>query len=342
MSDAALNERNANERNARGEWSPGKPIALAPINTWPPRPAVTFKWLFGFPGYIWPYNGFWLAFAALTWTFLTPNLASMATFELWWVGLLLARNLAFVTVLFGGLHLYFYVFKRQGDELKFTPQPVSNNGRRFRFKNQVHDNIFHTLVFGVPVMTAYEVLTYWGFANGYLGFFDMGGSQIAFWGWFVALLFLAPVIHALHFYFGHRLLHTKLLYKPVHALHHRNVEIGPWSGLSMHPVEHILYFSTVIVQWLLALHPVNALYQIHLAAFLPALSHSGFEKLQVTKSFDLDGGNHFHYLHHKYFECNYGGSLTPLDKAFGTFHDGTEKSHAAMRDRLRARRAALS
>jgi sterol desaturase/sphingolipid hydroxylase (fatty acid hydroxylase superfamily) len=50
------------------------------------------------------------------------------------------------------------------------------------------------------------------------------------------------------FYFGHRLLHAKFLYKRFHALHHRNVEVGPWSGLAMHPVEHIIYFSTVVVQ----------------------------------------------------------------------------------------------
>ena len=30
----------------------------------------------------------------------------------------------------------------------------------------------------------------------------------------------------------------------------------------------------------------------------------------------------FHYLHHRYFECNYGNSKLPLDRWFGTFHDG--------------------
>ena len=48
----------ANERNARGDWRPAKPIALAPINNWPPRPAALVKWLFGFPGYLWPQNAF--------------------------------------------------------------------------------------------------------------------------------------------------------------------------------------------------------------------------------------------------------------------------------------------
>ena len=337
MSDTVFNER-----NARGEWRPAEPIALAPINAWPPRPTATFKWLFGFPGYLWPQNAFWLGITLLTWTFLTPELSAMKSFEFWWIALLFARNLAFILVLFGGLHLYFYLFKGQGDALKFTNKPLATNNRRFLFKNQVSDNMFRSLIFGVPTITAYEAITYWAFAHGYFGFFDSGGNQALFWGWFALLILIAPVIHAVHFYFAHRLLHTRLLYKSFHSLHHRNVEIGPWSGLAMHPVEHILYFSTVVVQWLLALHPVNALYQIHLAAFYPALGHCGFEKLMIGKKLGIDGGNYFHYLHHKYFECNYGGSLAPLDKLFGTFHDGTEEAHSVMRERILARRRALS
>jgi len=337
MTDAA-----SSDTNVGGAWRPSGPIALAPINAWPPRPAATFKWLFGFPGYLWPQNAFWLGITLITWVFLTPPLAAMQSFELWWIALLFARNLGFVTVLFGGLHLYFYTFKGQGDGLRFTAKPFATDSRRFLFKDQVRDNIFRSLVYGVPVITAYEAITYWAFANGYLGFIDLSSSPLLFWGWFALLILLAPVIHAIHFYFGHRLLHVKALYKTVHALHHHNVEVGPWSGLAMHPVEHIIYFSTVAVQWLLALHPVNALFQIHLAAFYPALGHCGFEKLMIGKKLGIEGGNYFHYLHHKYFECNYGGSLTPLDQLFGTFHDGTDDGHAVMRERIRARRAANS
>ena len=43
---------------------------------------------------------------------------------------------------------------------------------------------------------------------------------------------------------------------------------------------------------------------------------------------------YFHYLHHRYFECNYGGDGTvPLDKWFGTWHDGTAESQKLMRGR---------
>lgn len=336
-----MTDTTASGRNARGEWRPEDKIALAPINYWPPRPGTVLRWFLGFPGYLWPYNAFWLGVTLVTWTWLTPDLAAMKSLELWWIALLLGRNLALTTLLFGGLHLYFYVFARQGEALRFTLKPLASDSGRFLFRDQVRDNLFRSLVCGVPVFTGYEVLTYWGFANGYLGYVDADAGPLLFWGWFVALLILAPVVHAVHFYLGHRLLHVRFLYRTVHGLHHRNVEVGPWSGLAMHPVEHIIYFSTVVVQWLVALHPVNALYQIHLAAFLPALSHSGFEKLKLGDHLAIDGGNHFHYLHHKYFECNYGGSLAPLDKLFGTFHDGSDEAQAAMRRRLREVRDTL-
>jgi sterol desaturase/sphingolipid hydroxylase (fatty acid hydroxylase superfamily) len=323
----------ADSRNARGDWRPAKPIALPPTIAWPPRPMATLRWLFGFPGYLWPMNTLWLAVTLVSWFFLTPDLASMRSFEVWWIAVLFARNFALVALLFGGLHLYFYVLKRQGDALKFSSQPLATNSRRFLFHDQVRDNAARTLGVGVPVITAYEAVTWWLYANGYIGILDWAANPV----WFAFLLFVAPVIHAVHFYFAHRLLHWKPLYKSVHSVHHLNVEVGPWSGLAMHPVEQLLYFSTVVVQWLLAAHPLNALFQIHIAAFSPALGHSGFEKLMIGRKLGVDSGNYFHYLHHKYFECNYGGSLAPLDKLFGTFHDGSDAAHVQMRERLRAR-----
>ena len=36
-------------------------------------------------------------------------------------------------------------------------------------------------------------------------------------------------------------------------------------------------------------------------------------------------GDYMHYIHHKYFECNYsGGNTSFLDKLMGTFHYGSE------------------
>ena len=46
------------------------------------------------------------------------------------------------------------------------------------------------------------------------------------------------------------------------------------------------------------------------------------------------------YLHHKYFECNYGGGarLLVFDILFGTSHDGSDEAHERMNKRLEERR----
>ena len=123
----------------------------------------------------------------------------MKSFELWWIALIHARNMGFILVLFGGLHLYFYVQKRQSDTLRFTTEPFATNSRRFLFKSQVRDNMFRTLIIAVPTITGYEAITYWAFANGYLGFVDLANQPVLFWGWFAALVLLAPLIHSFHF-----------------------------------------------------------------------------------------------------------------------------------------------
>ena len=48
---------------------------------------------------------------------------------------------------------------------------------------------------------------------------------------------------------------------------------------------------------------------------------------------DIDTHGYSHYLHHKYFEVNYADGVLPLDKWFGSFHDGTPQGDAAMKAR---------
>lgn len=39
----------------------------------------------------------------------------------------------------------------------------------------------------------------------------------------------------------------QFLYSKVHSLHHKSYNTGPWSGLCMHPVEHICYYSVTLL-----------------------------------------------------------------------------------------------
>ena len=145
-----------------------------------------------------------------------------------------------------------------------------------------------------------------------------------------------------HFYWIHRLLHWKPLYRLAHELHHRNVNIGPWSGIAMHPLEHLLYFSSIVLHLAVASHPVHVLFHMHVQALNPLASHSGFEGLMMNGKRRLALGDFFHQLHHRYFECNYGTAEVPWDKLFGSFHDGTTEATRHIRLRMRERQKAVA
>ena len=147
------------------------------------------------------------------------------------------------------------------------------------------------------------------------------------------LLFFVPLLHEFHFYCIHRLIHVPWIYKRVHHLHHRNINPGPWSGLSMHPVEHLLYFSGMLIYLILPSHPVHFLNVGLIAGLAPAQGHTGFDRVVTGDERSIHLPYYAHYLHHRYFEVNYADGSIPLDRWFGTFHDGSPEADEAMKKR---------
>jgi sterol desaturase/sphingolipid hydroxylase (fatty acid hydroxylase superfamily) len=228
-------------------------------------------------------------------------------------------------LVFGGWHFRFYILRAQGNKFSFNKRTPQAKNRKFLFGNQVYDNMFYSILSGCTIWTGYEIITMWAFANDLIPFLDWASNPI----WFVILFLAIPLFRDAHFYIVHRILHNRFLYKHVHALHHKNVDIGPWSGLAMHPFEHLLYFSGVLVHWVVLSHPIHAILHVQATGLTPALGHLGFDKYLLAGDKPLTlGQRYFHYLHHKYFECNYGGDGTvPMDKWFNSFHDGSEESN---------------
>jgi sterol desaturase/sphingolipid hydroxylase (fatty acid hydroxylase superfamily) len=110
----------------------------------------------------------------------------------------------------------------------------------------------------------------------------------------------------------------------------------------MHPIEHLLYFSGVLIHWIVPSNPVHAIFHLAHAGLAPAPGHAGFDKIVVGEESAIDTHSYDHYLHHKYFECNYADGVIPLDKWFGTFHDGSSEAQERMDKRFmeQARRRA--
>jgi len=154
--------------------------------------------------------------------------------------------------------------------------------------------------------------------------------------WFVLACPLITQFRGVHFFFLHRIMHPwwdrknglaqgdvgAFLYRWVHSLHHKSYSPGPWSSLSMHPVEHLLYFSCFLTALVLPTHPLHLLLCKYHTDISALAGHDGYGPPGAD-----DVG---HYLHHAHFECNYGFSFPNfLDRAYGTYEDGSSYAKKA-------------
>lgn len=320
--------------STRQEWNhtPEVPIEVSPLWQWPPKPWDAFRWYFD-GWFFLTINMAIVALAFTSWVWFSPTLAKAQTVQLSWVSEVFARNFVLLCMVAGGLHLWFHKYAMQGHEQKYDARPFPRNGRVFTLNSQLADNMIWSLASGVTIWSGYECLLWWAFANGLAPMITFDSNPI----WFFAVFFLVPVWESFYFYWIHRLLHTNALYR-FHALHHRNTDVGPWSGLSMHPIEHLLYFGTVLIHFVVPTSPVHMIFHLMFYALLAVTSHTGFEGLWFRNRKRLHLGMFHHQMHHRYFECNYGNLDVPWDKLFGSFHDGTPEARVRMRERLRMRK----
>jgi sterol desaturase/sphingolipid hydroxylase (fatty acid hydroxylase superfamily) len=201
----------------------------------------------------------------------------------------------------------------------FLPQRIYN-------LDKVAHNVFWTTS-GIAIFTAFENVMCYLWATGrlpYITDIDSFGT-ISGMSIFLLALGLVPLWRSIHFYFAHRFLHMDALYKQVHSLHHRNTDVEPFSGLCMHPVEHLYYFACIAPSLVFYCSPFAFLWNgVHLL-LSPAASHSGYE--------DHFQSDVFHYMHHRYFECNYAGTDAAfLDHWFGTFKGRFDEDDSSPRE----------
>ena len=318
-------------RDKRGNWAPAKPLEIAPF--WLGKWSALGRWLVA---YLWPHNAIFMAITLAYMHFVLPPVEVMKTFGWDWVLKIHAVNAGGVFLLYGSVEFFYYVRRKQGTRFKYNAKfPSENPSDVFWFKSQNIDNFLRTFFISIPLWTAVECFTLWCFANGIGNWVDPAEHPY----WIAALILLAPALHEVHFFCIHWAIHQPPLYKWIHSIHHNSINPSPWSSMSMHPVEAFAFFAEMLWHLLIPSAPIAALFQLTSTAYGAIVGHIGFDKLEVTEGQAVDSHAYTHYLHHKYFEVNYGGDgLIPLDKWFGTWHDGTKAADEQMKERFRRKK----
>ena len=138
--------------------------------------------------------------------------------------------------------------------------------------------------------------------------------------WQLVLIFL---IDDLYFYFYHKALHTKFLYKHIHKTHHRSTMPIPMEYIFTHPLEWffgaigpfiglmvIASFSEINIYAFWAMSAIRNLHELDI--------HSGIKSSKITSFIPFYGSTEHHDLHHSKNKGNYASTFTIWDKVFGT------------------------
>lgn len=263
-----------------------------------------------------------VAYLVMTYTLtFTGDLAQYRTLKASWILDIVVRDL-FITYVSAG----FWDFMMYS-----TYSPIYNLMRPYKFnteyatrKQVLHDMLWTTC--STVISSAFEVFALWSWANGKT-FPALNPIASAGGPWWLdqatlIWLFTMPYWRLGCFYWQHRGMHPwrwqifgvdfgQVLFDVAHSLHHESYNPTSFSGVSMHPIESSIYYSTMFLPIAFGAHPIVMLYTKMDLTLAALIGHDGFAAIP-------GGGSQPHWVHHHMREVNFGEAYVPFDWLFGS------------------------
>lgn len=146
-------------------------------------------------------------------------------------------------------------------------------------------------------------------------------SRGAGWSDYLLEFFLLFFCHDIYIYLTHRLLHTKQLYRKVHAFHHQVRTQTPLAAWSVHPVESLIDSLAIVLLALVLPVSLNVLLVYSVFIFkMNLLGHFTLNEQapRWIKAMLYRYSNfHHHNIHHQRPKLNYG-ALSLWDRLLKT------------------------
>jgi len=145
----------------------------------------------------------------------------------------------------------------------------------------------------------------------------------------LAYLFISVVscifMHDTYFYWSHRFMHWKKIFRYVHHIHHKSHNPTPWAAFAFHPVEALVEAGIVpLVAFTIPIHPLAfSLFGLYMI-IMNVLGHLGYELFPAdmlkNKWLKWHNTSTHHNMHHHYSKCNYGLYFNIWDRLMKTNH----------------------
>jgi ring-1,2-phenylacetyl-CoA epoxidase subunit PaaE len=209
---------------------------------------------------------------------------------------------------------------------------------------QIKDEIINSAV-SLLGGTAFSLIIFSMKDAGNLKFYEDAGRYGSWYEAFVVVLMI--VVTDAWFYWLHRFMHRPSVYKYVHALHHKSLDVNPFTSNSFHVIEAIALTLWVLpFLYFIPVSPVALGIVQTLGTLNNLKSHLGYEffpKFFRIPPFNMLVNATNHSLHHTQYNGNYGLFFRYWDILCGTelndtnhlFQEIHERKDAVMIDNIR-------
>jgi Delta7-sterol 5-desaturase len=122
---------------------------------------------------------------------------------------------------------------------------------------------------------------------------------------------ITVIFHDFYFYWTHRFMHLKGVYRYVHRVHHESTNPSPWAAYAFHPWEAIIQALVFpIMLFTLPLHPIVITMFLIYMIVRNVVGHLGFEIFPrgwtKNKWLNWTTAVTHHNIHHEKFHTNFG------------------------------------
>lgn len=154
------------------------------------------------------------------------------------------------------------------------------------------------------------------------------------WGYYLLSWILFILAHDAYFYWAHRFMHWKPIFRYVHAVHHSSTNPSPLAAFAFHPLEAVVEYAFFIPMiMILPLHISITHTYPSIMLLLNVYAHLGYEFLPRAFASHPIGRwvitATLHNQHHKKFRVNYGLWFYWWDRWFGTIDPAYETEFRA-------------
>lgn len=157
--------------------------------------------------------------------------------------------------------------------------------------------------------------------------------------WYIGVsLALSLIIHDTYFYWMHRLLHHKKVFKYTHLVHHKSINPTPWASYSFHILEAVTEgLILLVLALILPMHNITVMLFTVTGLIINVYGHLGYEiapkRFRNTFLFEILNSSVHHNLHHSRFHGNYGLYFRFWDRLMKTENPDYVKEYDRMQEK---------